>query len=159
MKEGDGSVFPLGTGKCSRVRRFTIGKVFLDTNILLYAQDSSSSKQAVAASLILKIQHERNGVVSTQVLQEFYANLTRKFKLAPIDAAEFVRDLRPLELVVVTEQIIDQAMSLHAAGHISFWDSLIVSAAAHAKCQTLLTEDLSHGETRLGVRTVNPFAS
>jgi predicted nucleic acid-binding protein len=98
-------------------------------------------------------------VVSTQVLQELYNNLTRKFGTSPSDAAELVRDLRQLEVVVVTVDVIDDAMQLHAARQTSFWDSLILCAAASARCQTLYSEDMPDGETIRGVRIVNPFRS
>lgn len=137
--------------------RSTIAKQFIDTNILIYAVNSASPKQAPARELLRGLRRKGNGVISTQVMQEFYQNATRKLQIEAAAAADLTRHLRRFEVVPVTPDLIEDAMKLHSAGQTSFWDSLIVCAASFAGCSTLWSEDLSHGQAVLGVRVVNPL--
>ena len=139
-------------------RRFTIAKSFIDTNIFIYSQDSASTKQVQARDLLRTVLRSGDGVVSTQVMQEFYQNLIRKLGAAPVDAADIVLALRQFEVVQVSPDLISEAMAFHATRRTSFWDALIVCAAAFAKCSVLYSEDMAHGQSLLGVKIQNPFA-
>jgi len=147
------------TGSLSRVRRFTIAKVFIDTNVLIYAEDQASSKRDVARGLLREVSRKGSGVISTQVLQEFYNNVTRKLGATPAQAVDLMKDLRRFEVVVLTPDLIEEAAKIHAMRQTPFWDSLIVSAAAFAKCKTLYSEDFNPGQNLSGVKVVNPFAA
>jgi len=134
------------------------GRFFIDTNILVYANDASSgAKRDTARSLIARALETRTGCLSTQVLQEFFVTVTRKAGVTPENARTQILILGQLETVIADEEMIVQAVDLHIIHHISFWDALIVRAARSAGCGTLLTEDLQHGQVIEGVRVENPF--
>lgn len=133
-------------------------RTFLDTNILVYAEDPiDPAKQRKAQQLIVELRRNRTGVVSLQVLQEFFTSLTRKLKMD----AEFAR--RRVELhagfQVFQPAVGDilAAIDLHRLHAISFWDALIIRAAMASGSLTVCTEDMQHGQVISGVRIVNPF--
>lgn len=136
-----------------------MSRVFLDTNILVYSIDNASpAKRDRARGLLRDLQPGSVGVVSTQVLQEFYVVATRKLAVDPAVARDIVRMLANFEVVVVTVPIIERAIDSSIADHISFWDALIIAGAENAGCDVIWTEDLGHGQVIRGVRIVNPFA-
>jgi predicted nucleic acid-binding protein len=98
-------------------------------------------------------------VLSTQVLQEFYVNATRKLgrPLSPERAEARVRDLSRLPLVQVNAPLILAAIARSRSLGFSFWDALILEAALSAGAARLLTEDLQHGREVEGLRIENPF--
>jgi len=134
---------------------------FVDTNVLAYAHDASDPvKQRIAAQLLASLWDHRNGVLSTQVLQEFYVVVTRKFQ-PPISAAVargLVASYGRWRLVVVDLPIILQATLLAERRRLSFWDALILAAAEAAGARRLVSEDLQAGLRFGGVRVENPFA-
>lgn len=133
-------------------------RVFVDTNILVYADDKDAGpKQTWAQDLLVALFESSQVVLSTQVLQEFFAIATRKLGLAPELARERVETLAQLDIVLIRPEIILTAIDLHRLRSISFWDALIVRSAAAAGCQRLLTEDLNHDQVISGVRIDNPF--
>ncbi len=132
--------------------------MFLDTNILVYAIDESSQKRRKAEQVLRKAAADGTGVISTQVLQEFYVNATRKLGVSPAEAQDMVRDLRNLDVVTVTADLIEESIGISVANQLSFWDALVLAAAKAARCSTLVTEDLSHGSRLVGIRIENPFA-
>ncbi len=133
-------------------------KAFLDTNVLLYAQDPRDpAKQQVGRRLVQLHQSNGSGVVSTQVLQEFYVIVTKKFRQDSLIARRLVQDLEAFEVVTVTSLLIKNGIDISVLSGISFWDALIVAAAEAAHCNVLLTEDLSHGQMINAVRVENPF--
>jgi predicted nucleic acid-binding protein len=133
-------------------------RVFLDTNILLYADDQDAGdKQRQAQDLLAPLMASGHAVVSTQVLQEFFAVATRKLRLAPEWARERVENLARLDVVLLRPELILSAIDLHRLRSISFWDALVIRAAAVAGCTRLLSEDLQHGQRIDGVRIENPF--
>ncbi|MFZ5470053.1 MAG: PIN domain-containing protein [Myxococcota bacterium] len=135
-------------------------KYFVDTNILLYAHDTSAGvKHQRAKALLEKLWTERSGVVSTQVLQELCVNVRRK-AARPLDVEstrELVTDYLAWQVVVNTEQSILEALDLESRYRISFWDALVVQAARAAGTAVLYSEDLSAGQTYGTVSVVNPF--
>jgi len=136
-----------------------MSRVFYDTNVLVYAVDEGTAeKHHIAHDCLRRANQGDDGVLSTQVMQEFYVNVTRKLGVKPEPARFMTRDLTRFEVVTVSVPLIDAAMQLSADRQLSFWDALIVSAALAADCDTLLTEDLNTGERFDGLTLVNPFA-
>lgn len=138
----------------------TEGKMFIDTNILIYAFDVSAGKKHQVASHILNdLWNSGLGVLSTQVLQEFYINVVQKIQ-KPIDqkmAQEIIRDLLKWHVVVNNGDSILDAIDISEKYGYSFWDSLIIEAALTGGVSVLLSEDLQHGQIISGVTISNPF--
>jgi predicted nucleic acid-binding protein len=136
------------------------GKMFIDTNILIYAFDVSAGKKHQVASHILNdLWNSGLGVLSTQVLQEFYINVVQKIQ-KPIDqkmAQEIIRDLLKWHVVVNNGDSILDAIDISEKYGYSFWDSLIIEAALTGGVSVLLSEDLQHGQVISGVTISNPF--
>jgi predicted nucleic acid-binding protein len=135
-------------------------KVFLDTNVVVYAFDADAPrKQELAREILHQEGNKGNAVVSTQVLQEFYVSVTRKLAV-PLDAEtafEATRALAELQLVQVDVPLVLRAARLSSREQLSFWDALIVGAAATAGCKRLYSEDLQDGRDIEGLRIANPF--
>lgn len=138
------------------------GSVFFDTNVLVYLYDTDSpQKQDKAKALLEEHGVSGNAFLSTQVLQEFYVNVSRKFarRLSHEDTLEATTSLSRLPLVQVDVPLILAAASLGKKVQVDFWDALIIQAALRAGCQRLLTEDLQHGRVIGDLRIENPFLS
>ena len=135
-------------------------KAFVDTNILVYAHDrAGGERHRIARRLIERLWGERTGVLSTQVIQEFYVNVRRKAQ-RPISAAEagqLVEDYLSWEVVVNDAESIRQALAIEKRYRLGFWDALIVQAANSGGAATLYSEDLGHGQVYGTVELVNPF--
>ena len=130
---------------------------FIDTNVLAYAYDGDSPAKREIARRVL---NDLGGaVISTQVLLELYAVLTRKLGLPQETAYQAVDALMDLDVVPTDARLVSDGLRLSVGSNISHWDALIVVAAVRAGCDTLLTEDLSHGQVIEGIRIVNPFAA
>ena len=131
---------------------------FLDTNLLLYCDDQAHpEKQARALALILQLRQERVGVVSLQVLQEYYVNAVRKYGTDPATARKKVEIYSRFEVVEPQTDDLLAAIDLHRSRMLSFWDAMVIHAARRAGCRFLYSEDLQHGQTIDGVHIVNPF--
>jgi predicted nucleic acid-binding protein len=132
---------------------------FIDTNVLVYADAADApDKQARASILIAQLLRNGEGVISTQVLNEFVNAALRKLSL-PLELVRArVRLYSRFETVNASSSAIGEALDLHALHRISFWDALILQAARQSGCVQLLTEDMQSGATIGGVRIVNPFA-
>jgi predicted nucleic acid-binding protein len=133
---------------------------FVDTNVLVYAFDKNhSTKQRIAQRLIGQLMEEDRLRVSTQVLQELFVTLTRKVAqpCSSRTALGVLEDLAVWPLMVVDYAAIRAAVGLADEAKLSFWDALVVVAAARAGADVLYTEDLNDGQTILGVRVANPF--
>ena len=133
---------------------------FVDTNVLIYAHDSSHpGKQAVAQEILKRLWTDGTGTLSTQVLQEVYVVATKKQKLAMShqEARDLVEAYSAWPTVMVEPALILTASRLAEEHQLSFWDALIVEAARVAGAATLMTEDLQHGRTFDGVQVENPF--
>ena len=136
------------------------GRVFLDTNIFVYLYDSDQpDKQARARTLVERFGLSGEIVISTQVLQEFYAAVTRKFtrQLSEEQILLATRNLGRLPIVQVNVGMIFEAIDLRRRFQLSFWDSLILQAALDSECSLLLTEDLQHGQRIGGLTVEHPF--
>ena len=133
-----------------------MSKVFLDTNILVYAQDQADPAKRSRARECLS-QANTDMVISTQVLQEFYVTTVKKLHVPTPNAKSLVRSLEGLETVLIDRPLILEAIDCSAMDQLSFWDALIVCAARHANCETIWTEDLNDGQVIRGVQVVNPL--
>jgi predicted nucleic acid-binding protein len=136
-------------------------KVFLDTNILVYAHDlDAGSKHDQAAEIVTQLWESRNGVLSTQILHELYVTLTRKVSspLSRLEARKLLQKYSIWQVVLNDPTIITQASEIEESYSISFWDALIVSAAYSQNVPTILTEDLNHSQIIEGIFIKNPFA-
>jgi predicted nucleic acid-binding protein len=133
-------------------------RVFLDTNILVYAQDSASpSKQRKSRQLITQIADSASGVISSQVMQEFYVTATRKLGVEPLVVKNILKTFSLFDIVQVSTILIHEAIDCSILNQLSFWDSLIITAAAAAGCNKILSEDLNPNQVVLGVKIENPF--
>jgi len=135
-------------------------KVFVDSNILIYSKDTAvPKKQTLALQWMDYLWKNRAGRLSIQVLQEFYVTVTTKLKpgLRKEEAREAVNDFFSWLPLPLSETVLRDAWKIEDRNSISFWDSLILSAAAVQRCSYLLTEDLNDGQEIDGVRVINPF--
>jgi predicted nucleic acid-binding protein len=138
------------------------GPTFVDTNVLLYAHDASESvKQPIARALLEELWADRSGVLSTQVLQEFYVVATRKFKppMPRSAARELVVLYSTWPVVQVDVELIVDATVLEERASLSFWDALVIEAARRAGATRLVSEDLQDGRRIAGILIEDPFAS
>jgi len=134
--------------------------VFVDTNLLVYARDTSDpTKHARAGEWMRHLWETGDGRLSIQVLQEYYVTVTRKLRpgLAKDTARADVQDLSAWRPTAIDVEGLEVAWSIEDRFDLSFWDSLIVAAAHVAGCGVILTEDLQHGMDLDGVRVVDPF--
>ncbi len=130
----------------------------LDTNILIYADAADEpAKQRQAVRLISELRRTGDAVLSTQVLQEYVNVALRKLRLPPALIRERLAFYRRFDLVATSPDLIAAALDLHVLRSISFYDALVVQAAAAGGCERVLSEDLQHGANLGGVRIVNPF--
>jgi predicted nucleic acid-binding protein len=131
---------------------------FLDTNLLLYCDDQNQpEKQRKALELILQHRKQGTGVVSIQVLQEYYVNAVRKYGTDAETARKKVEIYSRFEVVEPNTSDVLAAIDLHRMKMLSFWDAMILHSARKADCRVLLSEDLQHGQQFDGLRIVNPF--
>jgi predicted nucleic acid-binding protein len=137
------------------------GKTFVDTNVLLYAHDvDAKSKHATAKNILHELWAARTGVLSMQVLQEFYVNVTRKIRAPlPKEPARLVVSSYSMWCVETTPAELSVAFRIEDESRIGFWDALIVAAAAKSGAERLLSEDLNPGQKIAGLRIENPFAA
>jgi predicted nucleic acid-binding protein len=138
------------------------GKTFVDTNVLVYAHDvDAGGRHAIAARLVAELWETRRAVISTQVLQEFYVNTTRKIPspLPRPTARQILATYAVWQTELVGPREILLASELEEQHRLSFWDALIVAAALKGGASTIVTEDMSPGRSISGVRIENPFAS
>ena len=134
---------------------------FVDANVLVYAFDSSAGrKQAAARQLLERLWDSGTGYLSIQVLQEFFVTVTRKVArpLSIDEATDRVREFAMWKVFAPTADDVLGAIGLQKQSKISFWDAMVVRAAAESGCDLIWTEDLKDGQLRGGVRVRNPFA-
>jgi len=137
------------------------GSYFLDTNILVYANDGTEAdKQSAAIRLIADGIRNGQAVVSTQVLSEFWVTVTQKIQVTlDTDKAEKEVDrFKAMRIVGIEYDTVRAAIHLQRRFQISYWDSLILSAASIAGCRRIYSEDLNAGQSYDGLSIVNPFA-
>ena len=131
---------------------------FLDTNVLLYTDSRDApAKRERALDVLAEQRRARTGVLSLQVLQEYFVAATRKLGVDVAVARRKVELFANHHLVVLDVDDVLAAIDLHRLHQLSFWDALIVRAAKEGGCPVLYTEDLQDGRLIDGVRIVNPF--
>ncbi len=133
-------------------------RAFLDTNVLVYALDEAEPvKRDAARRLLGSTDHEF--VLSTQILGEFYVVATRRLAqpVAEDVAAAAVDRLGQLPTVTIDPALVKDAVALSRSSQVSYWDALILAAAAKGGCRRLLTEDLNNGQVVGSVQIENPF--
>ena len=134
---------------------------FVDANVLVYAFDvSAGRKKAAAEGLLANLWETGTGCLSVQVLQEFFVTVTGKVTppMPVEDAADRIRELATWRVFAPTADDVLGAIALHKQARLSFWDAMVVRAAAETGCSILWTEDLNDGQLLQGVRVRNPFA-
>ncbi|MDQ3420663.1 MAG: PIN domain-containing protein [Acidobacteriota bacterium] len=139
----------------------SLAREFVDANVLVYAFDRSAGpKQAAAAQLLERLWTDETGCLSVQVLQEFFVTVTRKvarpFPLA--DAEDRVRELSAWRVFSPGAEDVLGAIAVARKAKVSFWDAMILHAAAESGCDVCWTEDLNDSQAWRGVRIRNPFA-
>ncbi|MGH2489153.1 MAG: PIN domain-containing protein, partial [Candidatus Limnocylindria bacterium] len=133
---------------------------FVDTNVLVYAHDvSETRRQPLARALLDELWASRTGLLSTQILQEFYVVATRKFDppMSRRAAREIVALYGTWPIVQVDVALILTASQLEERHRLSFWDALVVEAARVGGATRLATEDLQDGRRMGGIRIEDPF--
>ena len=133
---------------------------FVDTNVLVYAvADDDPARQLAAQTLVDTLAAAQALHTSTQVLQELYVVLTRKVrrKFTSAEAIDYLDRIARAPVTTTDYKLVRQAAELSGSNALSFWDALILVAAARSGATRLYTEDLQHGRTVLGVEIVNPF--
>lgn len=135
-----------------------VARSFIDTSVLIYAEAGDvPEKQRGALSILKQLYEGANGVLSTQVLQE-YCNVALKKLRLPLQHVLAQLDLyEQFEVVQVTPAIIRAGLDLHQTRNIAFYDAIILASAQASGCAVLLIEDMNAGEVIAGVRVVNPF--
>ena len=135
-------------------------KVFLDTNVVVYANDTRDrAKQEQAIALVVAAMRDGNAAISTQVLQEYAVAAHGRLRQDPDAVLRQLLLLETLDVVQVTPAVIRRALELQWRYRIDFWDANILSAAERAQCTVLLSEDLNPGQLYATVRVENPFAA
>jgi len=136
------------------------GKTFVDTDVLIYAHDAdAATKHPITKEALRELWTERMGVLSVQVLQEFYVNFTRRISSPlPKDLARLVVSSYTAWCTETTPAEISAAFRIEDEPRIGFWDALIVSSAVKSGATRILSEDLSSGRCIGGILIENPFA-
>lgn len=136
--------------------------IFVDTNVLVYAVDSSTgARHAAAREWMNAMWAHETGRLSVQVLQEFYVTVTRKLSpgMSQVEAQREVRALLPWGPIEINPDILERAWFIESRYGVSWWDALIVGSAQTLGCHTLLTEDLQHEQDFDGLVVRSPFRS
>ncbi len=133
---------------------------FCDTNILVYAYDASAGeKHEIAKQLVLRLWETKGGVLSTQVLQEFFVTVTRKLP-APLphaEARQIVADLATWKVVETSKEDVVAAIDHMLTWKLSYWDAMVVTAAQKGRAVILWSEDMQHGQEFDQLKLINPF--
>lgn len=132
-------------------------RVFVDTNVFVYAVDEADPGKQERAHEVLRSAGAI--VISTQVLNEFYVIATRKLAvpLSPQDAAAIVDAMAVYTCLPVDRTLVRNAIRAGRRWQLSHWDALVLEAARHAACTRLLSEDLADHATYDGLTVENPF--
>jgi predicted nucleic acid-binding protein len=133
---------------------------FFDTNVLVYADDKAApAKQRRAIDLVAEHRRAGTGVVSLQVLQEYFVTVTRKLHVDARIARRKVELLAEFDVAAPEVADILAAIDLYRLHGFSFWDALVLRSAKQAGCSVLFSEDLQDARELDGVLVVNPFRS
>jgi predicted nucleic acid-binding protein len=135
-------------------------KAFLDTNIIVYANDSADpEKQGKALELIQSHMRSGSGVISTQVLQEYTANALQKLGQAVPVIMHQLHLLESFRVIHMTPELVRRSLEIKNLYGLNYWDSLIIAAAESVGCDHILSEDLNPSQSYCGMTCINPFRS
>jgi len=138
--------------------KFMSARSFFDTNVLVYADDKAApAKQRRALDLIAEHRRDATGVVSLQVLQEYFVTVTRKLHVDSHIARRKVELLAEFDVAAPGVADILAAIDLHRLHRFSFWDALVLRSAKQAGCRVVFSEDMQETREIDGVHIVNPF--
>ena len=135
---------------------------FVDTNILVYALAADDTRRSpIAQKLVRELMAAQVFQTSTQVLEELYVTLTRKVRtpMTPEQALRYLDQIAVWPVALLDYGALRDAVELSKNAMVSFWDALVLVAAARSGAKRLYTEDLQDGQTILGVEIVNPFVA
>jgi len=131
---------------------------FLDTEILICGDDAAHpGKQSKAIELITGHRSRRTGVISLQVLQEYFVTVTRRLKLDAAIARDQVEYYSGFELAIPAASDILAAIDIQRLYNFSYWEALALRMAKQTGCRAILSENMRHGRIIDGVEIVNPF--
>jgi predicted nucleic acid-binding protein len=131
---------------------------FVDSNVLVYADDRKAGlKRDRARELIEEVMGSGTGVLSLQVLQEYFAVATKKLGISAVGARQRIELVSRLDVVILGVSDVLAAVDLHRLHGFSIWDALVIRAALNAGCRVLYSEDLQDGRRIDGLEVVNPF--
>jgi predicted nucleic acid-binding protein len=145
---------------CTTGPLFVSARIFVDSSILIYAYDTADPrKHGIALQALKDLWASKSGVLSMQVLQEFYAISTRKIAnpIPRSEARDAVEEFAQWCIETTPKEVLS-AFRIEDNARISLWDALIVAAALKGGATQILSEDMNHGQTIAGIRIVNPFA-
>ena len=135
-----------------------MSKIFIDTNIIIYANDKrDKNKQQKAIEIVSGLMKEETGVISTQVLQEYAYIAINKLKQSHDVVIRQIRLLESLEVVNQIPELIRRAVEIMSSYRINFWDACIISNAEYANCSFIYSEDLNTGQFYSGIQVTNPL--
>lgn len=137
---------------------YIVNKIFIDTNILVYALDNrDNDKMNKARNILRKVIYENKAVISAQVINEFYVAATKKLSIDKNLIKTIVHNFKNMEIIASDLQLTENAIKISIESQISFWDSLIIAAAEKANCKLIISEDLNSGQKYQDISLINPF--
>jgi len=137
-----------------------VSRVFLDTNIIIYANDRRDpKKQAKARQIVVDLMQSGDGVISTQVLQEYASVAILKLAQQEDVVLRQLKLLETFETVGQTPLMIRRAVELKKLYGVHFWDACIIANAEAADCSTIYSEDMNTGQFYFGIQVINPLAA
>jgi len=137
-----------------------IDPCFVDANVFVYAINPAEAlKRELALTLLARLWSEQRARTSVQVINEFYAVVTRKLRrqVPPAEAQAQLEDLLEWNPLPIDSALLRQARTIESRYKLNWWDCLIVAAARAQNCAILYSEDLQHGGIYDGVKVLNPF--
>ena len=134
------------------------GKCFVDTNVFVYLfTKTDPKKREKCYSIFKKAGKQTQFVVSTQVIKEFSSVMLSKFNMPPLELKSTIDTITEFEVIETHVNLIKTAIDIRTLNQLSFWDSLIISAAKSANCTMVLTEDMNDGQVIEGLKIQSPF--
>lgn len=131
---------------------------FIDTNVLIYANDGKAgAKHRAAVELLKRLYKDRNGALSIQIISEFYVIATQKLGRKSEEVEEIIRDLNVWNIHRPAHADVLRAAGLHRRYKTNWWNALIINSAIQLECSILWSEDLNHGQRYQTVLVRNPF--
>lgn len=145
--------------KVGQEMKYTSGKIFIDTNILIYSIDKNDYQKLETSRLVIsELTQHQAAVISTQVINEFYVVATKKLKSDALAVKRLISSFNQFEIVNPDIEIIKDAIDISILNKISYWDALILSSALSAKCNSVYSEDMNDGQLINGIKIINPFS-